>query len=143
MEITDRGRRMVKLVYCLRKKEEVSQEEFHRYWREEHGPLVTSFTKNIDAVKYVQSHTIDTPINQGLIESRGLAAPYDGITEVWWRNEGALAAAMATDEGAAAFQALLNDESGFIDFSQSRVFITKENLIFDTELNIPYDGSPK
>ena len=83
MEITDRGRRMVKLVYCLRKKEEVSQEEFHRYWREEHGPLVTSFTKDIDAVKYVQSHTIDTPINQGLIESRGLAAPYDGITEVW------------------------------------------------------------
>lgn len=48
-----------------------------------------------------------------------------------------------SDEGAAAFQALLNDESGFIDFSQSRVFITKENLIFDTELNIPYDGSPK
>ena len=94
-------------------------------------------------MKYVQSHTIDTPINQGLIESRGLAAPYDGITEVWWRSEGALTAAMETDEGAAAFQALLNDESGFIDFSQSRVFITKENLIFDTELNIPYDGSPK
>ena len=134
---------MVKLVYCLRKKTEVSQEEFHRYWREDHGPLVTSFTKKIGATKYVQSHTMETPINQGLIESRGLAAPYDGITEVWWRSESALSAAMDSEEGAAAFQMLLNDESEFIDFSQSRVFITKENLIFDTDLNIPYDGSPK
>ncbi len=134
---------MVKLVYCLRKKAEVSQEEFHRYWREDHGPLVTSFTQKIGAIKYVQSHTIDTPINQGLIDSRGLAAPYDGITEVWWRSEAELATAMGTEEGETAFQALLNDESGFIDFSQSRVFITKENLIFDTDLNIPYDGDPK
>jgi hypothetical protein len=38
---------------------------------------------------------------------------------------------------------MLEDEKSFIDFSQSRVFITKENLIFDEALNIPYDGSPK
>jgi uncharacterized protein (TIGR02118 family) len=133
---------MIKLVYCLKKKPEVSQKEFNRYWREKHGPLVTSLTRQINATKYVQSHTIDTPINQNLIDSRGLAAPYDGITEVWWNSEQELNDAMNTEEGQKAFQALLEDESGFIDFSQSRVFITKENLIFDTDLNIPYNGAP-
>jgi uncharacterized protein (TIGR02118 family) len=133
---------MIKLVYCLRKKAEVSQTEFNRYWREEHGPLVTRLTQQINATKYVQSHTLDTSINQGLIASRGLAEPYDGITEVWWRSEQELNEAMNTEEGLKAFQLLLEDERGFIDFSQSRVFITKENLIFDTDLNIPYDGVP-
>jgi hypothetical protein len=49
---------------------------------------------------------------------------------------------MNTEEGKKAFQALLKDESGFIDFSRSQVFMTKENLIFDADLNIPYDGTP-
>jgi hypothetical protein len=46
------------------------------------------------------------------------------------------------EEGVAAFQALLEDESRFSYFSQSRVFMTCENLIFDVDLNIPFDGSP-
>ena len=133
---------MIKLVYCLRKKADVSQKEFNHYWREKHGPLVTSVAKDINAVKYVQSHTIETPLNQNFIDSRGLETPYEGITEVWWRSEKELNDAMNTEEGKKAFQALLKDESGFIDFSRSQVFMTKENLIFDADLNIPYDGTP-
>ena len=50
---------------------------------------------------------------------------------------------MATDEGKTAYQALLDDESKFIDFANSRVFLTKENLIFDPDMNHPYDDAPK
>src|ERR1700734_2839387 len=33
---------MVKLVYCVRRREDVAEDEFHRYWLDEHGPLVRS-----------------------------------------------------------------------------------------------------
>ncbi len=31
---------MVKLVYCVRKRSDLSDEEFHDYWLNQHGPLV-------------------------------------------------------------------------------------------------------
>jgi len=31
---------MVKLVFCLTRLPHLSREEFQRYWRERHGPLV-------------------------------------------------------------------------------------------------------
>ncbi len=134
---------MIKLVYCLRKKSDMSQEEFHRYWREEHAPLVTSVAEHSKCIKYIQSHTLSTSLNEIFVESRGLAAPYDGITECWWESEEDLITATKTDEGKRVFQLMLDDESHFIDFSQSRVFITRENLIFEEGLNVPFDGSPK
>jgi hypothetical protein len=30
---------MVKLVYCIRRKQGLSREEFRRYWAEVHGPI--------------------------------------------------------------------------------------------------------
>ena len=44
--------------------------EFHRYWKDEHGPLVRSVAQTLGIRRYVQSHTIDTPINDALQASR-------------------------------------------------------------------------
>ena len=133
---------MIKLVYCLRKKADVSQEEFHRYWREQHAPLVTSVAEHSRCIKYIQSHTLDTSLNDMFVESRGLAPAYDGITECWWESEEDLISATKTEDGRRVFQLMLDDESQFIDFNESRVFITRENLIFDESQNLPYTGSP-
>jgi len=122
---------MIKLVYCIRRRQDVSDADFHRYWLNQHGPKVRGVAEAIGAVRYIQSHTCAPGLNQMLRDSRGLAEAYDGITEVWWENEEALAAALGTADGAAAMQMLLEDESTFIDFSQSRVFMTEEVEIFD------------
>ena len=82
---------MIKLVYCIRKLETISSEEFYRYWLEDHGPLVKSVAADIGARRYVQSHTVLPEINAMMVEGRGLAEPYDGITEVWWDNRNFLA----------------------------------------------------
>jgi hypothetical protein len=37
----------------------LSLAEFHRIWREEHGPLVASHAQRIGALKYVQVHRIE------------------------------------------------------------------------------------
>jgi hypothetical protein len=58
--------------------------------------------KNADtmgAKKYVQSHTLDTPLNEGLRSSRGMQPEYDGVAEVWFESEEALLAGMSSPEG--------------------------------------------
>lgn len=122
---------MIKLVYCLRKRPDIPAAEFHRYWLEEHGPAVHSFANAIGGKKYIQSHTILPEMNQQFRASRDLAPAFDGITEVWYENAGAIVTAMQTAEGQAAHKALLEDERKFIDFEQSCVFMTEEHVIFD------------
>lgn len=122
---------MIKLVYCLRRRADVSPEEFHRYWKHDHGPLVKRFAEAIRARRYIQSHTRLPALNEMFQKSRGLAPPYDGITEVWWDSEEAFNTAAATPDAANAYQALIEDEAKFIDFTQSRVFMTDEHVIFD------------
>ncbi|HMC42710.1 MAG TPA: EthD domain-containing protein [Acidimicrobiales bacterium] len=122
---------MVKLVYCVRRRDDVDAHDFHRYWLENHGPLVRGVADALRAVKYVQSHTIDTGVNEALRQSRGLAPAFDGITEVWWDRLEDLEEATTTTEGREAARRLLEDESNFIDFSGSALFMTEEFTIFD------------
>ena len=121
---------MIKLVYCIARRADVPAEEFHRYWLEEHGPKVKAVAAAIGASKYVQSHTVLPEANAMLKASRGLADGYDGITEVWFDTDDAFTRAMATPEGQAAGAMLVEDESRFIDFARSSVFMTREHPIF-------------
>lgn len=121
---------MIKLVYCIRKRADVSEEEFHRYWLEEHGPRVRGHAKAIGADRYVQSHNLRLGWNDALSGSRGMPAPHDGITELWWRDLEAFEAAMGSPAGAEAGKDLLEDERGFIDFEASTIFLAEEHEIF-------------
>ena len=121
---------MIKLVYCISRRDDLSEEEFHRYWLEQHGPLVKSFADAIGAARYVQSHTVMPEVNQMLREGRGLEAPYDGVTELWWASQADMDQGLNTPEGREAGSRLLEDEQNFIDFSRSRLFLTEEHEIF-------------
>ena len=78
---------MVKLVYCVRKRDDVDPEEFSRYWLDQHGPLVRSVRDRFPMARYVQSHTLHGPATDLVRASRGGAEPFDGITEVWFSAE--------------------------------------------------------
>ena len=119
---------MIKLVFCCRRRPELGREEFQRYWLERHGPLVRSLREALPMRRYVQSHTLDAPANDLIRSSRGSAEPYDGITEVWFDDVGALG---ATSEAAvAAARRLLEDEARFLDLANSSIFLTVEHEIF-------------
>ena len=121
---------MIKLVYCLTRRPDVPPARFHQYWLEQHGPKVRERKQALRALKYIQSHTVEPALNDMLQASRGMQPPYDGITEVWWDSAATLQAAVSTPEGAQAMKDLLDDESTFIEFSTSRLFITEEHSIF-------------
>jgi hypothetical protein len=128
---------MVKLVYCLRRRADVSPEEFYRYWLNVHGPKVKDAAEAMQAVRYIQSHTCTPELNELFVASRGLPPAYDGIAEVGWNSVYDIKAAMASPVGAGAMAMLQKDESQFINFSQSRVFMTTEHLIFNRQQSEP------
>lgn len=122
---------MIKLVYVIRKRKDVSEKDFHTYWLQKHGPLVRSFAKAMRAKKYVQSHTVEEAAGREFRESRKMTETYDGITEVWWDNLDDIGGDPANPDRLKAARALLEDEATFIDFERSSIFLTEEHEIFD------------
>ena len=118
---------MIKLVMCLRRRSDKTREEFQDYWLNKHGPFFQENAEGMRAKKYVQSHTLDTPLNEGMRGSRGMLPEYDGVAEVWFESEEDLMEAMSSPEGQKLGAALLEDEGNFIDHSKSCAFIVREH----------------
>jgi len=121
---------MIKFVYVVRRRPDVSPEAFRKYWLENHGPLVRRCAQALRAKRYIQSHTLDTPLNQVARQVRGCQTPYDGITELWWDNIEDLFAASQSPEGQQANLTLTQDEARFCDLPNCSVFFTEEHMIF-------------
>jgi uncharacterized protein (TIGR02118 family) len=127
----DRQVVMVKFVYCVRRLPSLSPAEFRKYWLENHGPYVRQFAKALRAKRYVQSHTLDTPLNVAAQQPRGSQEPYDGITELWWDSLEEVIAASSSPEGQEANAMLAQDEARFCDLPRCSVFFTEEFTIFE------------
>lgn len=105
----------------------MTREAFKDYWVNKHAPFFMSKADAIGAKKYVQSHTLDTPLNEGLRMSRGMLSEFDGVAEVWFESEEGLTDAMNSPEGRQIAAALIEDEGNFIDHSKSSAFIVEEH----------------
>jgi uncharacterized protein (TIGR02118 family) len=124
---------MLKLVFCLTRLPQLSHEEFQRYWRELHAPLVERHAETLRIVRYVQLHSLPAgdPLNEALRASRGGPEGYDGVAELWWRSAEDLAAATASDAGRRASLELLEDEKRFIDLARSPLWVAREHPVVD------------
>ncbi|MEZ5541963.1 MAG: EthD domain-containing protein [Pseudomonadota bacterium] len=117
---------MIKFIMCITRHPNMTRAEFKDYWMNKHGPFFMSIAGAMGAKKYVQSHTLDTPLNEGLRTSRGMQPEYDGVAEVWFESEETLMEGMSSPEGQKFGAALLEDEGNFIDHSKSSAFIVEE-----------------
>lgn len=117
---------MIKFIMCITRHPNMTRAEFKEYWMNRHGPFFMSNAAAMGAKKYVQSHTLDTPLNEGLRTSRGMQPEFDGVAEVWFESEEALMEGMSSPEGQKLGAALLEDEGNFIDHSKSSAFIVEE-----------------
>ena len=70
---------MIKIVFCLRRRAELSREEFQRYWREHHAPLVRTHAATLGIRRYVQVHAIDDAISLSVAGARHSPEPFDGV----------------------------------------------------------------
>lgn len=122
---------MIKLVYVLARREDVTAPQFYDYWLNTHGPKVRERAQAIRARKYIQSHLIDSDLSEAFRAPRGMLRPAAGITEVWWDSLDDFKRGFESAEGARAAMELAEDEAHFIDFRNSSIFLTEEHLIFD------------
>lgn len=118
---------MIKFVMCITRHADMTREDFKDYWMNKHGPFFMENASAMRAKQYIQSHTLDTPLNEGLRSSRGMLPEYDGVAEVWFESEQDLMEGMSSPEGQKLGDALLEDEGNFIDHSRSCAFIVEEH----------------
>jgi uncharacterized protein (TIGR02118 family) len=108
---------MIKVFALIPKKPDISNEQFHRHWREVHAPLALRI-KTLQ--RYVQSHRLPQPI------SGFSASPYEGVAEVWFD-------AVETATGLRTNPDYLNgaykDEPNFIDTAGLTFMLTRENVV--------------
>ena len=117
---------MIKLVFCLRRKPGMTIEEFQRYWREVHAPLVKSHREALGILHYVQVHTDHGDLTQALTHVRKAPEPFDGVAELWYESREALANRGKDPASRAAGKALFEDEQQFIDHATSPIWIGEE-----------------
>lgn len=122
---------MIKLVYCLHRRADMSFEEFSHYWRNEHAALVKRLAPLLGVVRYVQSHATAPEVNVALREARGLLDSYDGIAEIYFKDKESMGKAHMSPEAEVAQQELTEDEDKFLDRKRSCLFVTEEHVIID------------
>ena len=141
---------MIRITFPLRRKQDLSFEEFQSYWLDRHGPLVASVAKQLNIARYVQVHTITDPDEEQPEAQRGrMQKPYDGVAELWFESLETL----KQDSGNGSVEAdvveagaaLLEDERKFIDLEQSPGWVsyecpqinpTPENLVASPESSL-------
>ena len=122
---------MIKLVFCARRHPDLTAEQFRDYWLNHHGQLFKRFASTYKAIRYVQSHTLDTHLNEGMLKSRGMQTGYDGVGEIWWKDEQDFIDAISSPEGQKLRSIFIEDESRFIDLANSCAFFTEEHILID------------
>lgn len=123
---------MIKLVFTLRRRENMTRAEFQRYWREQHAPLVKRHAEALHIRRYVQVHARDTDLDEAVAGARGSEPRfYDGVAELWWDSVEELVAAFSSDAGQAAGRDLLEDKQRFIDLPRSPLWLGEETVVID------------
>ena len=118
---------MIKVTFALRRRPSLSRQDFQRYWREEHAPLVVQHAKTLGVSRYVQNHTVNTSASSALATARGAPIDhFDGVAELWWESLDDLTAGTSIAAGRDAARALLRDERSFIDLPSSPIITAVE-----------------
>jgi uncharacterized protein (TIGR02118 family) len=111
---------MIKLVFNLRRRPEMTREEFQAYWRDDHAELVSRHAEALRIRRYVQTHARSSEVAAAQSAARGSEPDvYDGQAELWWDSLDDVIAAVSTPAGQQAATELLEDERRFIDLAQS------------------------
>jgi hypothetical protein len=120
---------MIKLTYCLRRRDDLTRSEFQQYWLGTHAGLVAERAEELEIRRYVQVHTMDLPGLHEAFQKRndGSPEPFDGVAELWFDDLDSLG--RTDEERRKAADELLKDERNFIDLSRSPMWMSHETQI--------------
>ena len=105
---------MIKVMVLLPRRDGMSQDEFARYARDHHVPIVTELP---GLRRLVFNHVLPDP--------NGPPPAYDAVAEDWFDDLAAAGAAFASPEG----QAVIADAANFLDMARLQVLAVEEEEI--------------
>ncbi|MEM6709402.1 MAG: EthD domain-containing protein [Pseudomonadota bacterium] len=120
---------LVKLYFPLRMETSLEAPYAHNYWKHQHGPIIREQAAGSGILRYIQVHSARDELDAALQGARGTRVPaYDGHAELWFRRS---EMGLATPERRAAARRAVEDESRFIDFPRSTLWLAKEHVFVD------------
>ena len=103
---------MINAITLLKRRPDLSLEEFRNYWRNQHAGVIAK----LPAVqRYVQSHPLDDE------------SPYDGFAELWANDSQAFRDIGSSD----AYVDVQADEENFLDREANVLVLTDEQIVID------------
>ena len=110
---------MIKSFTIGKRKPGLTQEEYFRYLKEKHGPLVAKVIPGLR--KYAQNHLLNLP---------GFEFEIDNISEMWWDDVESLQNYLNWRQSEEA-KVLIEDEKKFSDPSKRIRFFGIEHIIVE------------
>lgn len=102
---------MIKTIIYIKKRPDVSYEDFAAHWKGRHAQLVLKLP---GMKRYVQNH-----VRRDLMRGE---PKFDGVAESWFDSMDDVSAVIASD----AYKDVQADEPNFIDQSQTQYLIVEE-----------------
>jgi hypothetical protein len=122
---------LVKFYYPIRRLPALSEDEAQLYWATHHGPVIRRTAAAGHVKRYIQVHRYDEEMETRFRDARGTEVePYMGHAELWFDRAGRVAGA-DTPERIRAREIAFEDESRFIDFRRSSMWLAKERVFVD------------
>jgi hypothetical protein len=119
---------MIKLVFCLRKRADLSVIEFRKRWQD-HQIFTRALAKAMRAIRITHSLTLVIEENEEMQLTRGTAEPFDGLIEVWWEDSSAINASLQDKQIHEMLMRTRADQNNLMDRSRSMVFFASEDSI--------------
>ncbi len=120
---------LIKLYFPLRSREALGDAAAQHYWYSNHGPIIRRQAAGSGIMRYIQVHRFEDELEAQMRKARGTQVPaYMGHAELWF-DRGVLGSAIP--ERRIANERAIADESKFIDFARSSMWLAKEHVIVD------------
>ncbi|CAN5391842.1 hypothetical protein BH10PSE12_BH10PSE12_13250 [soil metagenome] len=117
---------MIKCLFLLYRKPELSAEEFSDYWSQVHSRMAVATAPAMGMKRYVQNHRRDHPIADAFQQGRGCKmGDFDGMAEAWWDDFETMAEAAGRTPAEVGI-AILADEARFVDMARSIIWFAEE-----------------
>jgi uncharacterized protein (TIGR02118 family) len=113
---------MIKLIVAVRRRADMSPEDFQHHWRSQHATLVRNCPATTKYVRrYVQCHTL-------LAEYAQSEVAFDGTAELWFDSVADKDAFFSDPD---YLRDVNPDEKRFADMNRTVFFVTEEESILE------------
>ena len=117
---------MIRFINCVRRREDISVDEFRRYWDSpEFEQLFQRLFMIVQPRGFAKNLTLQFSANEQIRQERGSGEPFDGTIEFWWENAAELLEKYDAPEAQVIRREMLEYQQQFIDIPNCRAFFTE------------------